>query len=398
MITTQVQPGTTKPEAIDTETRTVAGSVFDGERLLPAHVVAFRGDTITAVFPQDRLGRPEGDHIDLRNEVLVPGFVDLQVNGGGGVLFNDAPAPETIAVIGAAHRRFGTTGFLPTLITDSVDAMRRAIDAVRRAIDQGVPGVLGIHLEGPFLNPERAGVHDERQIRHLDNAGFREVTALDRGVTLLTLAPECTEPAMIEKLADAGVIVCAGHSAADYDQAQRAIAAGVSGFTHLFNAMTPLESRAPGMVGAAVDADEAWFGIIADGHHVHPAAFRMAVRAKRSGGAILVTDAMPTVGTRLRRFELYGKTVHVSGGRCTTADGGLAGSTLTMIDAVANASGFAAIDWLEAARMASLYPARALGLDDRLGRIKRGYKASFVAVEDRRRVTQVWIDGVPQVL
>ena len=375
------------------DTTTIAGSVFDGDKLLDEHVVAFRGDRITAVLPRTRLGRITGRHIELRNEILAPGFIDLQVNGGGGVLFNDSPDPATIAAIGAAHRRFGTTGFLPTLITDSFDAMRRAIRAVESAIDQGVSGVLGIHLEGPFLNSERAGVHDPARFRRLDEAGVRVVTSLKKGATLLTLAPELTEPAIIRRLADAGVIVCAGHSAADYDQARAAVAAGVSGFTHLYNAMTPLESRAPGMTGAAVEAEDAWFGIIADGHHVHPAAFRVAVRAKRRGGAILVTDAMPPVGARRRSFQLCGRTIRVEEGRCATADGSLAGSNLNMITAVANASRFAGIDWLEAVRMASLYPARALGLDNSLGRIRPGYKASFIAVDGKRRVTAVWIDG-----
>ena len=376
---------------------TIAGSIFDGEKLLDAHAVVVRGDTIASVAPLSDAGNDSAIRIELGTDILVPGFIDLQVNGGGGALFNDSPNPQTIARIGAAHRRFGTVGFLPTLITDSFDAMRKAIDAVERAIGQGVPGVLGIHLEGPFLNPRYAGVHDSRRFRTLDEAGFDLVTSAKAGVTLLTVAPELTTPDMIGRLAGAGVIVCAGHSAADYNQARRAIAAGVSGFTHLYNAMTPLQSRAPGMVGAAVAADDAWFGIIADGHHVHPAAFRVATAAKRRGGAILVTDAMPAVGTRKRHFKLYGETIRVTGGRCATAAGGLAGSNLDMLSAVGNASRFAGIDWLEAVRMASLYPARAVRLDDRMGRISPGYKASFIAVDGNRRVKQVWIDGVPHI-
>ena len=332
--------------------------------------------------------------MDLHDDVLVPGFVDLQVNGGGGVLFNDSPTPETIETIGTAHRRFGTVGFLPTLITDSFDVMEQAIDAVRRAIEGGVPGVLGIHLEGPFLNPEHRGVHNADRFRRLDEAGFDLVTSLDAGVTMLTLAPELVDPSMIRRLAEAGVIVCAGHSAANYEQALQAIEAGVSGFTHLYNAMTPLLSREPGMVGAAVESVDAWFGIIADGHHVYPAAFRMAVRAKQRGGAILVTDAMPPVGTREDNFQIDGRTIRVCDGRCTTADGGLAGSALDMITAVNNAARFADIDWFEAVRMASLYPARALGLDGIYGRIRPGSKAGFVAVDSKRTASRVWT-GLP---
>ena len=372
----------------------IAGSIFDGDELLENHAVLLRGDTIADVLPLSRLSGDAGIRTELGNDTLVPGFIDLQVNGGGGVLFNDAPTAETIARIGAAHRRFGTIGFLPTLITDTFDTMRRAIDAVERAIGEGVPGVLGIHLEGPFLNAERAGVHDAARFRVLDDAAFDLIASSRAGVTVVTLAPELTDRETIGRLVDAGVIVCAGHSAADYEQARRGIEAGVTGFTHLYNAMTPLQSRAPGMVGAAIEDEDAWFGIIADGHHIHPAAFRIAVAAKRRGGALLVTDAMPPVGTRLRRFEIGGKTIRVKGGRCATADGSLAGSSLNMNDAVRNASRFADIDWFEAVRMASLYPARALRLDGLMGRIAPGYKASFVAVDGRRRATRVWIDGV----
>lgn len=372
----------------------IAGSIFDGDNLLERHAVVFQGDTITDVLPLSRLDRDAGTRVELGNDILVPGFIDLQVNGGGGVLFNDSPSPETIALIGAAHRRFGTVGFLPTLITDTFDTMLRAIDAVERAIREGVPGVLGIHLEGPFLNAERAGVHDVSRFRTLDDAAFDLIASSRVGVTVVTLAPELADTEMIGRLAATGAIVCAGHSAADYQQTRRGIEAGVAGFTHLYNAMTPLQSRAPGMVGAAIEDDGTWFGIIADGHHVHPAAFRVAVAAKRRGGALLVTDAMPPVGTRLRRFDVGGRTIRVRGGRCTTAEGGLAGSALNMMDAVNNASRFAAIDWFEAVRMASLYPASALRLDGAMGRIAPGYKASFVAVNGRQRATRVWIDGV----
>ena len=381
----------------DTPDCVIEGTIFDGEQLLANHAVVVHGDSVSDVVPRAEAPRRAGSHIDLAEDVLVPGFIDLQVNGGGGVLFNESPTPEAIATIGTAHRQFGTVGFLPTLITDSFDVMAQAIDAVRRAIEQGIPGVLGIHLEGPFLNAARAGVHNAARFRELDDEGIELVTSLTSGVTVLTLAPELVDPRMIRRLADAGVIVCAGHSAADYEQARQAIAAGVSGFTHLFNAMTPLESRAPGMVGAAVEADETWFGIIADGYHVYPAPFRMAVRAKRRGGAVLVTDAMPPVGTDGGDFEIDGRTIRVANGRCTTADGGLAGSALDMMTAVNNACEFAAIDWFEAVKMASLYPARALRLDRGMGRIGPGYKASFVSVDGERRLTHVWVDGVQRI-
>ncbi len=375
----------------------LAGAVFDGETLLANRAVVVRGDAVERVLDRRDLAPDTPVRVALGEDLLIPGFVDLQVNGGGGVLFNDDPSPKTIAAIGAAHRPFGTTGFLPTLITDRLETMRRAIGAVEAAIENGVPGVLGIHLEGPFLSDKRAGVHDVRRMRRLDAAAFGLVTSLKAGVTVLTLAPERTDLETIARLAAAGVIVCAGHSAAGYDTARRAVAAGVKGFTHLYNAMTGLESRAPGMVGAALVDEAAWFGIIADGHHVHPAALRVAVAAKRRGGALLVTDAMPPVGTRRCSFELYGRRIRVEGGRCVTAEGGLAGSALTMIDAVNNTARFAAVDWFEAVRMASLYPACALGLGARLGRIRPGAKASFVALDGRRNVTGVWVDGVRHI-
>lgn len=376
------------------ESMQVAGTIFDGERLLHRQVVSWRGDTISAVAPVSDAAHGGGDRVELGEDILVPGFVDVQVNGGGGALFSDAPTPDTIERIGAAHRRFGTVAFLPTLISGTFDTMQEAADAVDRAIVRGVPGVLGVHFEGPFLNAVRAGVHNRVTLRRLDNETVEFLTGDRTGVTVVTLAPELADLGLIRRLADAGVIVCAGHSAANYDQVRRGIAAGVAGFTHLFNAMTPLQGREPGMVGAAIEDDDTWFGIIGDGHHVHPAAFGLAVAAKKRGGAILVTDAMPPVGTRARRFKLGGRTIEVNGMKCATADGRLAGSNLDMMSAVNNAARFAGIDWFEAVRMASLYPAAALGLDGRFGRISPGFKASFVAVRDRRRVSRVWIDGI----
>jgi len=331
---------------------------------------------------------------DLRGGTLVPGFTDLQVNGGGGVLFNAAPTPETLRIMGAAHRQFGTTGFFPTLISDRFEVMREAIAAVRDAIEQDVPGVLGIHLEGPFLNPQRGGAHDAGRFRALDEEGFAIVTSLAAGKTLLTLAPELTSPGTIRRLVEAGVIVCAGHSTASYGQAREALDAGLRGFTHLYNAMTPLQSREPGMVGAALEDDESWFGIIADGHHIHPAAFRVAVAAKKKGGAVLVTDAMPTVGAEGGSFELNGEEVSARGGRITNAEGILAGSDLDMLSAVNNAAAFARIDWFEAVRMATVYPARAVGLGAELGAIRPGYRANLLAFDAKRRIRATWIAGV----
>ena len=370
------------------------GFIFDGERLRHGCSAIISGEKIVDIVRVEDLPAGIEDTYDLRGGMLLPGFIDLQVNGGGGVLFNAAPTVESLRVIGAAHRQFGTTGFFPTLISDRFEVMREAIAAVGEAIEKEVPGVLGIHLEGPFLNPERRGVHDAGKFRELDEEGFAIVTSLTAGTTLLTLAPELTSPGMIRRLREAGVVVCAGHSAASYEQTRAALDDGLCGFTHLYNAMTPLQSRAPGMVGAALEDEDSWFGIIADGHHIHPAAFRVAVAAKKAGGAVLVTDAMPTVGSGGGSFELNGERVTARGGRITNAAGTLAGSDLDMLSAVNNAAEFARIDWFEAVRMATVYPARAVGLEGELGAIKPGHCANLLALDAKRHIRASWITGV----
>ncbi len=372
----------------------VNGQVFDGATLRAHRCVLIEGERILDVVDQGEMPAAVTDAYDLEGGTLLPGFIDLQVNGGGGVLFTATPTVESLRTMGSAHRKTGTTGFLPTLITSDFEVMRQGIAAVSRAIAKGVPGVLGIHLEGPFLNPLRRGVHDASKFRELDQAGFDIVTSLSSGKTLITLAPELTTDAMIRRLVAAGVIVACGHSAASYTQARAALDAGASGFTHLYNAMTPLQSREPGMVGAALEDENSWFGIIADGHHSHPAAFRIAVSAKRTGGAILVTDAMPTVGSASKSFVLDGETITASEGRVVNAAGTLAGSDLDMLSAVNNAAAFAGLDWYEAVRMATLYPARALGLADELGAIRPGFRANLLTLDDRGRIRDRWIDGV----
>jgi N-acetylglucosamine-6-phosphate deacetylase len=372
----------------------INGPIFDGDSLRQHHAVLLDDGKILSVVESNQVPPGVTDIYDLNGVMLIPGFIDLQVNGGGGVLFNAAPTVDTLRAIGAAHRRFGTTGFLPTLITDSYAVMRQAVDAVRQAIADDVPGVLGIHLEGPFLNPQRRGAHDESKFCLLDEEGFEILTSLDCGKTLVTLAPELTTLEMISRLARQGVIVSAGHSGASYEQTLEALNAGVSGFTHLYNAMTPLQSREPGMVGAAIDDDNSWFGIIADGHHMHPAAFRVAVAAKKNGRALLVTDAMPTVGSPEKTFLLDGEPIVARDGRVMNAAGSLAGSDLNMLSAVNNASIFARIDWLEAVRMASVYPARALGLEGEIGAIRPGFRANLLALDNQHRICASWIDGI----
>lgn len=371
----------------------VNGCIFDGESVHEHKAVLIEGEHIVAVVDPEQVPADIGASYDLEGGTLIPGFIDLQVNGGGGVLFTAAPTVDSLRTIGAAHRQYGTTGFLPTLISTRFDVMREAVSAVAEAIAIGTPGVLGLHLEGPFLSPERKGVHDAGKFCQLDQTGFDILTSLQVGSTVVTLAPELTSPQMISRLVEEGVIVCGGHSGATYAQTRDALAQGLSGFTHLYNAMTPLQSREPGMVGAALADDDSWFGIIADGHHIHPAAFSVAVAAKKRGGALLVTDAMPTVGSPDTSFILDGKTIVASEGRVTNAEGTLAGSDLNMLSAVNNAAEFARLDWFEAVRMASLYPARALGLERELGAIRPGFRASLLALDSAHRIRASWVNG-----
>lgn len=353
------------------------------------------GGRVTDLLPPSQLGAGLSRH-DLAGQTVLPGFIDTQVNGGGGVLFNDRPTVDGIRAIGAAHRKYGTTGFLPTLISDGIDTMRVAIAATESAIAAGVPGVLGIHLEGPFISRVRKGVHAARFLHAPDAGELRIAQSLQHGKTLLTLAPECVTTEAIRELADAGVIVAAGHSDADYATTRNALAAGARGFTHLFNAMSPLASRKPGMVGAALDDQDAWCGVIVDGHHVAPATLRIALRAKPRGKIFLVTDAMPPVGADDPSFTLDGEVVTVHDGICRTADGTLAGSALTMIEAVRNSIDLLGMPLDEAARMASTYPADFIGLGASHGRIATGFRADFTVVDAALRVTETWIGGVPQ--
>ena len=331
---------------------------------------------------------------DLNGGCLVPGFIDLQVNGGGGVLFNNDTSVEAIASIGRAHRTFGTTGFLPTLISDDAAVMQRAITATRDAIEQGVPGVLGIHLEGPYLAPARKGTHDDAKFRVPDADEIAMATSLDNGISLLTLAPERVPTESIRAIVQRGGIVTAGHTAGSYDEIRAGIDAGISGFTHLYNAMTPLQGREPGAVGAALEDDACWCGVIVDGVHVHPASLRVALKAKPRGRVFLVTDAMPMVGGDDPSFDLYGETITAIDGVVRNAAGALAGSALDMASAVRNSVHLLGLPLDEACRMAAQYPAEFLGIGGSHGRIAPGYRADLVLLDGEVCVQRSWIGGV----
>jgi N-acetylglucosamine-6-phosphate deacetylase len=368
--------------------------LLDGE-FADGRAVVVESGRIAAILPDDGARETGAQRVDLGGGLLLPGFVDVQVNGGGGVLFNDSRDVDAIRLIGEAHRRFGTTGFLPTLISDDLEVVAEAMRAVDAAIEAGVPGLLGIHVEGPFLNEARKGVHDASWFRALDESGIRLLTSLRRGKTLVTLAPEMTTPGFIDRLAAAGVVVCAGHTDAGYEEVREALAHGLQGFTHLFNAMSQMTSRRPGAVGAALEDERSWCGIIVDGQHVDPAVLRIALRCKRRDRFMLVTDAMPSVGTDSKTFTLQGRPITVEGAACVDEDGNLAGSHLDMAGAVRNAVSMLRLALPEAVHMASAHPAAFLGLQDQIGRIAPGLRANFVLADEGLAVRETWIDGVP---
>ncbi|WP_115512573.1 MULTISPECIES: N-acetylglucosamine-6-phosphate deacetylase [Xanthomonas] len=368
--------------------------VLTDDGLQEGLVVLLDGAQIQAVVPADDVRVAQAHtRVELGGATLLPGFIDIQVNGGGGVLFNNARDPQALAKIAAAHRRFGTTGMLPTLISDTAQVMAEAIDATRAAIAQGVPGVLGIHLEGPYLSPARKGTHDAHKFRLPDAHEIAVDTSLDNGVTLITLAPERVPLDDIRAFVTGGAIVFAGHTAATYEQARDGIAAGVSGFTHVYNAMSQLAGREPNAVGAALEDPQVWCGVIVDGVHVHPASLRVVLAAKPRGKVLLVTDAMPMVGADSPSFDLYGETITAVDGVVRNADGALAGSALDMATAVRNSVQWLGVDLAEAARMASTYPAQCIGLGDRLGRIAPGYQADLVLVDADVQVLGTWVGG-----
>ncbi|CAN5277827.1 N-acetylglucosamine-6-phosphate deacetylase [soil metagenome] len=374
----------------------VNGRILTPDGIVEGKALAIRDGRIEGVV--DSADTPVGvTRHDLGGGLLVPGFIDTQVNGGGGVLFNDQTTVEAIAAIGAAHRPYGTTGFLPTLISDDLAVVDAAMRATEQAIEAGAPGVLGIHIEGPFLNVTRKGIHDADKFRILDDEAVALLSSLKRGKTLVTLAPETTTPDMVRRLAQAGVTVAAGHTNAAYGAVRKALDAGLSGFTHLFNAMSPLTSREPGVVGAALESLDAWCGIIVDGRHVDPVVLRIALRTRPLNRFMLVTDAMPTVGMIDKSFDLQGRHIRVVDGVCVDDHGTLAGSDLDMIGAVRNAMSMMGLSLEAAVMIASRTPAAFLGLADTRGIIAPSLAADLVLLDDQLNVRETWIDGVASV-
>jgi N-acetylglucosamine-6-phosphate deacetylase len=371
-----------------------AARVFDGEAWHDDAAVLVSGDSVEAVMPRRAVA---GDvRLVETNGIIAPGFVDLQVNGGGGVMLNDRQDVETIRTICAAHAPFGTTALLATLITDTPEITARAVDAGAAAAEAGVAGFLGLHLEGPHLSIARKGAHDPRLIRPMTDAdeAFLLEARARLPALLTTIAPESVEPARVAALVNGGVVVSLGHSDTTHATARAYAEAGSSMVTHLFNAMSQIGNREPGLAGAGLSSERLWTGLIADGFHVDPATIGIAVRAKQGPARIfLVTDAMATIGTDMTSFTLNGRSIRRSGGRLTLEDGTLAGADLDMISAVRFMHGTVGLNLAEALRMASLYPAQAMGVDDRHGRLGAGTRADIVSLSDDLAVTGVWIGG-----
>jgi N-acetylglucosamine-6-phosphate deacetylase len=386
-----MSPGRTKPAIADRHA-VLADRVFDGHGWHADAAVLIRDRRIAGIatwgevpadWPQTRL--PAG-------AVLAPGFIDLQVNGGGGVLLNDQPTADGMRAIARAHRRFGTTACLPTLITDTRERMRSAVAAARSVA--GHDGVLGLHLEGPFISPKRPGIHRADRITQPSAGDLEELGELaGAGRSLVTLAPECVPAGFVRTLASKGVRISVGHSEASAAVVMQAVADGATGVTHLFNAMPPLSAREPGIVGTALSERRLTAGLIVDGIHVDPVSVRTAFMAKGADRIALVTDAMPTVGTSLDRFELMGRTIRLAAGRLTSEEGTLAGAHLDMASAVRNAVRLAQLPLEDALRAASLTPARFLGLDNERGALVSGARADLVALDQELRVIATWVDG-----
>lgn len=371
-----------------------AGRIFDGDAWHEDAALLVADGLVEGIV--SRRDVPAGVTVTEAGAMLVPGFIDLQVNGGGGLMLNDKPDVDTLDIICKAQMPFGTTAVLPTLITDTPEITRSTIAAGAEAAKRKMPGFLGLHLEGPHLSLARKGAHDPKLIRPMDGDDEAALIAArpSMPVLLTTVAPESVKAEQVKALADAGIVVSLGHTDTSYRTARAYAEAGASMATHLFNAMSQIGNREPGLAGAAVDIGTFSAGIIADGIHVDPATMQIALKAKNGPARIfLVTDAMATIGTDLKSFQLNGRTIKRENGRLTLEDGTLAGADLDMISAVRFMHEKISYDLGEAIRMASLYPAEAVGQDKRLGRLAKGYAANAVQLTDALDVSGTWIDG-----
>ncbi len=372
--------------------RALLGSqIFCGERFYDHHALLIDGNSIIEIVDENNIPKAF-NKIELNQGILAPGFIDLQVNGGGGILFNNRPTKESLNTIINAHQFFGTTSIMPTVISDSIKVLTKCTRAVAQEIKKN-SGLLGIHIEGPFFSLKYRGVHQKKYISKLSSEYLELFSNLKEYPVILTLAPECISLKDLNHLASLGIKIMAGHTDASYDELEQAAKNNLNGFTHLFNAMSQMSAREPGAVGAALDFDNLYASIIVDLHHVHHSLIELAYQKKPIGKLFFISDSMATINHGEPTFELYDEIVSEQNGRITNAEGKLAGSSITQIDAVKNAYQQCNIPLDHALAMASRYPAEFLGVEHYLGSLKPGYRADLVHFNSNFEVNNVWASG-----
>ena len=369
----------------------LGSQIFCGERFYDDHALLVDGKSIVDIV--DKNNTPDNfNKIELDQGILAPGFIDLQVNGGGGVLFNNSPNKESLNTIIKAHQFFGTTSVMPTVISDSLEVLEQCIKTVTEEIKNN-SSLLGIHIEGPFFNTKYRGVHQKQYISTINSDYLNLFESLKGFPVMLTLAPECISSQQLKHLTSLGIKTLAGHSEATYDELDDAIKNGLDGFTHLFNAMGQISAREPGVVGSALHFENTFASIIVDLHHVHPSLIQLAYQLKPTGKLFFISDSMATINHGKPSFELYDEVVNESDGRLVNSEGKLAGSSITQIDAVKNAYQKCNIPLNQALAMASRYPAEYLGIENHLGSLKPGYRADLVHFDANFKVHNAWVSG-----
>jgi len=369
----------------------LGSQIFCGERFYDDHALLVEGKSIVDIV--DKNNTPDNfNKIELDQGILAPGFIDLQVNGGGGVLFNNSPNKESLNTIIKAHQFFGTTSIMPTVISDSLEVLEQCIKTVTEEIKNN-SSLLGIHIEGPFFNTKYRGVHQKQYISAINSDYLNLFESLKGFPVMLTLAPECISSQQLKHLTSLGIKTLAGHSDATYDELDDAIKNGLDGFTHLFNAMGQISAREPGVVGSALHFENTFASIIVDLHHVHPSLIQLAYQLKPKGKLFFISDSMATINHGKPSFELYDEVVNESDGRLVNSEGKLAGSSITQIDAVKNVYQKCNIPLNQALAMASRYPAEYLGIENHLGSLKPGYRADLVHFDSNFKVHNVWVSG-----
>jgi N-acetylglucosamine-6-phosphate deacetylase len=369
----------------------LGSQIFCGERFYNHHALLIDGKSIIEIVDEKNIPNAF-NKIELNQGILAPGFIDLQVNGGGGILFNNRPTKESLNTIINAHQFFGTTSIMPTVISDSVKVLTKCTRAVTQEIKKN-SALLGIHMEGPIFSLKYRGVHQKKYISKLSSEYLELFSNLKEYPVILTLAPECISLKDLNHLASLGIKIMAGHTDASYDELEQAAKNNLNGFTHLFNAMSQMSAREPGAVGAALDFDNLYASIIVDLHHVHRSLIELAYQKKPIGKLFFISDSMATINHGEPTFELYDEIVSEQNGRITNAEGKLAGSSITQIDAVKNACQQCNIQLDHALAMASRYPAEFLGVEHYLGSLKPGYRADLVHFNSNFEVNNVWASG-----